>query len=66
MNKKEQLEKAVVDTEAAFGAAVDATDAAWGAADAWDAAEDAEATAWDAWVKAKRELVNYLKEKDNA
>ena len=62
MSKLEQLEKNVVDTEAAFEAAVDANDAAWGAADAWDYAADAEDAAWDAWVKAKLELANYLKE----
>jgi hypothetical protein len=60
--KLEQLKKAVVDTKAAY-AAWGATDAAWGATDAWDAAA-ALAAAWDAWVKAKLELDEYLKEQD--
>tara|TARA_R110002124_G_scaffold145903_1_gene311166 strand:- start:221 stop:481 length:261 start_codon:yes stop_codon:yes gene_type:complete len=47
MNKREQLEKAVVDTAAA-GAAYDA------AYDAYDA--------YAAWVKARLELSKYLKE----
>ena len=59
MNKKEQLEKAVVDADAAWD------DAAWDAADAWDYTADAEDAAWDAWVKAKQELEDYLKEQDN-
>ena len=53
MPKLEQLEKKVVDTQAA-DAAYDAdwdTEAAWGAA--------------DAWKQAKRELNEYLKEQDN-
>ena len=64
LTKREQLEKNVVDTKAAFDVAVDATDDAWGDDAAWDAAEDAEAAAWDAWVKAKQELAEYLKEQD--
>ena len=53
MSKREQLEKNVVDTKAAYADA-------WAAADdAWD---DIEIAAWDAWVKAKRELNEYLKE----
>ena len=65
MSKREQLEKAVVDTKAAYDVAYAAHDAAWGASDAWDADADAEFAAHDAWVKAKRELNNYLKEQDN-
>ena len=73
--KLEQLEKRVADTHADFYAAAAAAyaattyaattcaaTAAWGAADSWDA-EDA---AFDAWVKAKLELNNHLKEQDNA
>ena len=65
LTELEQLERAVLDTKAAFDVAVDANDAAWGTADAWDYAADAEDVAWDAWVKAKQELRNYLKEQDN-
>ena len=56
MSKREQLEKNVVDTKAAYADA-------WAAADdAWD---DIEIAAFDAWVKAKRELASYLKEQDD-
>ena len=64
MTKLEQLEKKVVDTKDAYEAAFDAANAAWGADAAWDAAEDAEDAAADAWVKAKLELAEYLKEQD--
>ena len=60
MNKQERLEKAVVDTEAAWDAAYDA----WDAADAWDDITDAEDAAWVALVKAKKKLAEYLKEQD--
>ena len=60
LTKQERLEKAVVDTEAAWDAAYDA----WDAADAWDDITDAEDAAWVALVKAKQELFKYLKEKD--
>ena len=60
LTKLETLQKAVVDIEAAFVAAFDA------AADSWDDdAEVAAYAAYDAWVKAKLELANYLKEQDN-
>ena len=49
MTKQEQLQKAVVDADAAWD---DATDAAVAHA------------AIDAWLKAKRELAEYLKEQD--
>ena len=53
LTKLETLEKNVVDTKAAYADA-------WAAADdAWD---DIEIAAWDAWVKAKLELNEYLKE----
>jgi|TARA_R110001599_G_scaffold65339_3_gene184061 hypothetical protein len=55
MTELETLEKAVVDTKAAYDAAWDAAD------DAWDAAADAYAP----WLKAKLDLNNYLKEQDN-
>ena len=59
MTKREQLEKNVVDTKAAFAAA---WDDAWDAADdAWDAAVDA----YEPWFKAKLELSNYLKEQQD-
>tara|TARA_R110002124_G_scaffold275968_1_gene446598 strand:+ start:358 stop:525 length:168 start_codon:yes stop_codon:yes gene_type:complete len=51
LTKLETLQKAVVDTYAA-----------WDAFDAFDAAD---AAAFDAWVKAKRELNNCLKEQDD-
>ena len=57
MNELKQLEKKVVDTYAAW----DATCAAWDS-DYDSAAADA---AYVAWVKAKRELNEYLKEQDN-
>ena len=53
LTKLETLEKAVVDTKAAYDAAAYADFAAW---------DDAV----DAWFKAKRELSNYLTEQDNA
>ena len=59
LTKREQLEKNVVDTKAAFAAAWD---------DAWDAADDdwdAAADDYAAWFKAKLDLSNYLKEQDN-
>ena len=61
LTKLETLQKAVVDIEAAFVAAFDA------AADSWDDdyTEVAAYAAYDAWVKAKLELANYLKEQDN-
>ena len=59
MNKREQLEKAVVDTKAACSAADDVYDAAYDDADDADDAWDA---AYDAWDKAKDELAEYLKE----
>ena len=60
LTKLETLQKAVVDTKAAYAAA---WDAAWDADDdAWDAAADAYAP----WFKAKLELDEYLKEQDNA
>ena len=71
MTKREQLEKSVVDTEAAFDDDKAAFDysfnkAAWDAA-AEDAAADAvyaiyKAATYVAWSKAKRELEDYLKE----
>jgi hypothetical protein len=65
MSKRIQLEKNVVDTEAAHDAAYKAWEDAWDtdAADAADV-EDAEDAAWVALVKAKQELFKYLKEKD--
>ena len=57
MNKLEQLKKAVADIEASW----DAYYAAW---DADYVAWDADADAFDAWIKAKRELSNYLEEQD--
>ena len=61
MSKLKQLEKNVVDTKDARNAAYDAyADAEAAAADAWDDVY----TADDAWVKAKRELNEYLKEQD--
>ena len=51
MSKLERLEKAVVDTAVDYEAAYKAWE------DAWDT--------YAAWVKAKRELANYLKEQDN-
>ena len=57
LTKLETLQKAVVDTEAAFDAAWDAAYDAWGDADAWDAiTDDAKYAAYAALVKAKREL----------
>ena len=65
LTKLEQLQKAVVDTEAAYNAAANAaSDAVWGTADAWDDACDAEDAAYAALVKARRELAKYLKEQD--
>ena len=61
MSKLEQLEKAVVDTKAAY-------DAAHNAWDSWDSWYDAcaDCAAWrGAWEKAELELSNYLKEQDN-
>ena len=60
MSKREQLEKNVADTKAAYtkvaaSAASAATYATYYAADA----------AYDEWVKAKLELSNYLKEQDD-
>ena len=63
MTELERLQKAVVDTEAAWDAAYDAAYAA-DAVGPWDDAEDAEDAAWVALVKAKQELFKYLKEKD--
>ena len=57
LTEREQLEKNVVDTEAARNAAYDATD--------W-ADDDIEVAAYTAWCKAKLELKYYLKEQDNA
>ena len=67
LTKLERLEKAVVDTEAAYGVAYAASDAAYDVAyaayaAAWDDAWDA---AYDAWVKAKLDLSNYLKEQQD-
>ena len=56
LTELEQLEKAVVDIEAAFEAAFDATD--------W-ADDDIEVAAYAAWCKAKLELKYYLKGQDN-
>tara|TARA_R110000787_G_scaffold224230_1_gene332436 strand:- start:174 stop:437 length:264 start_codon:yes stop_codon:yes gene_type:complete len=80
MTKREQLEKAVVDTSADYDAAADVYTAAYddaraaaytstveydvALAIAYDARCDADA-AHDAWSKAKRELANYLKEQQN-
>ena len=50
MSKREQLEKNVVDTKAGFDAAFVVSAAA--------------NAAYAAWSKSKRELNNYLKEKD--
>ena len=62
LTKREQLEKAVVDTKAAFDVAEAAySAAAWHEADAWDNSADAE----DAWFKVRLELADYLKEQDN-
>ena len=49
MTKREQLQKAVVDTKAAFDAAY----------------FDAAAAAWAAYRKALQELEDYLEEQDN-
>ena len=69
MSKREQLEKNVVDTKAAY----DAYDAAYDAAYAAYAASYADYAAYDAatyaayaaWVKAKLELKEYLKEQQD-
>ena len=77
MTKLEQLEKNVVDTEAAYTAAnanADVLNAAvpydadYDSAAAYvaDLAADNAGRAYDAWVKARLELNNYLKEQDNA
>ena len=77
MTKLEQLEKNVVDTEAAYTAAnADADvlnaavpyDADYDSTAAYvaDLAADNAGRAYDAWVKARLELNNYLKEQDNA
>ena len=73
MTELERLEKKVVDTEAAFDDDKAAFDysfnkAAWDAA-AEDAAADAiyaiyKAATYAAWVKAKLELEDYLKEQE--
>jgi len=79
MNKKEQLEKAVVDTKAACDAADAALDDAFASAvadatdavvdPAWEAVFAVVDAAWDAafdaWDKARDELAEYLKEQDN-
>ena len=70
LTKLEQLEKNVVDTEAAFDDDKTAFDYSFNKA-AEDAAADAayvvyKAATYVAWVKAKRELANYLKEQDDA
>jgi len=54
MSKLEQLEKNVVDTEADFDATYTA-----------DLAADNAGRAYAAWVKARLDLNNYLKEQDN-
>lgn len=60
--KLERLQKAVVDTRAAY----DDADDAYAAADtAYDAAYADYTAAYAAWSKAKRELNNYLKEQDD-
>ena len=66
LTKLEQLEKNVVDTEAAHDAAYKAWEDAWDtdAADAADV-EDAAYVAYDNYFKAKRELANYLQGQDN-
>ena len=74
LTKQEQLEKAVVDTKAAWDDDKAAFDysfnkAAWDAA-AEDAAADAiyaiyKAATYAAWSKAKRELEDYLEEQDD-
>ena len=62
MTELERLEKAVVDTEAAFDVAEAAySAAAWHAEDAWDNIADAE----DAWFKVRLELADYLKEQQD-
>ena len=78
MTELKRLKKNVVDTEAAFDDDKAAFDysfnkAAWDAAtyaDAYDAAADAayviyKAATYAAWVKAKLELEDYLKEQDD-
>ena len=61
LTKLETLEKAVVDTKAAFeAAAYDYYD--YDAADAWDDAEDAVPAAWTDYRKALQELEDYLEE----
>mgnify|MGYP003657745870 CR=1 FL=1 len=76
MTKLERLEKNVVDTAADYAASVaDADvlnaavpyDADYDSAAAYvaDLAADNAGRAYDAWVKAKLELSNYLKEQDN-
>mgnify|MGYP003648298274 CR=1 FL=1 len=73
MTKLEQLEKNVVDTEAAYTAAnanADVLNAAvpydadYGSAASYvaDLAADNAGRAYDEWVKARLELNNYLKE----
>ena len=60
LTKREQLEKNVADTKAAYGAAWDA----WDSWDAWyDACADCAARR-GAWEKARLDLNNYLKEQD--
>ena len=59
LNKQNQLEKAVVDTKAAFDVAYDAWDTAG------DYTEEAEEAAWVALVKAKLDLLKYLKEQQD-
>ena len=59
LTKLETLEKAVVDTETVSDAAHKAQEDAWDTDAAYD---DAVADAYDAWVKAKLDLSNYLKE----
>tara|TARA_R110002096_G_scaffold281810_1_gene475892 strand:+ start:508 stop:690 length:183 start_codon:yes stop_codon:yes gene_type:complete len=56
LTELETLQKAVVDIEASFVAALDATD--------W-ADDDTEVAAYSAWCKARLELKYYLKEQDN-
>ena len=66
LTKLETLQKAVVDTKAAFVVtAYAASDAVWVTADVWNDAYGDDPDAYAALVKAKLELAKYLKEQDN-
>ena len=68
LTELERLQKNVVETKAAYDAAGEAYDVAQGNAIHTRAAAEADdaAIAYDAWVKARLELEDYLKEQDNA